>query len=174
MSISDNSSTCQIQYNWIWLDAQKVFLTIFFSNMLMELKFICFYIFALLHYIVHLHSIWLRMPEFPIATHFCSGHSTDDIEVTRIKLCKGPDHIRKDIEQRIIYELGTVQPGGLNVSFTASKSVFISPVLCVILVFTNRTLSHFCHFLQRPCLCTSCFVHFLSSPTELYFITAVF
>ena len=69
----------------------------------------------------HLPSIRLRMPELPIATHFCNGHSTDNIKVTEIKLCKGPDHIRKDTEEHIIYELSTVQPGGLNVSFTAFK-----------------------------------------------------
>ena len=69
----------------------------------------------------HLRSIRLRMPGLPIATHFCNGHSTDDIKVTGIKLCKGPDHIRKDTEQRIIYELGTVQPDGLNASFTSFK-----------------------------------------------------
>ena len=64
------------------------------------------------------------MPGLPIATHFSNDHSIDNIKVTGIKLCKGPDHIRKDTEQCIIYELGTVQPGGLNVSFTVSLSSF--------------------------------------------------
>ena len=76
----------------------------------------------------HLRSILLRMPRLPITTHFFNDYSTDDIKkITWIKLCQGPmqipgpDHIRKDIEQRILYELGTVQPGGLNASFTAFK-----------------------------------------------------
>ena len=79
------------------------------------------------------------MPGLSIATHFSNDHSTDQIKITGINPYKGPDHIRKDIEQRIIMNSAlAIQPGGSNASFTALET-FLSPALCVTFDFTNGT-----------------------------------
>ena len=79
----------------------------------------------------HLRSIRNNTPAaFPVAQHFNStGHSISDIRVRGMQLCNGTNLQRKQREMRLIFQLGTVQPDGLNVNFSyicalISSSVF--------------------------------------------------
>ena len=67
----------------------------------------------------HLRSIRLHLPGFPIATHFNppSPCNISDFAVTGALLCKGNDFDRLKSENRLIFELGTLSPDGLNVKF---------------------------------------------------------
>ena len=66
----------------------------------------------------HLRSIHLNTPGLPVARHFNQpGHSTDDFKVCGVLKCRGSDAVRKQQEERIIFELGTLHPFGLNATF---------------------------------------------------------
>ena len=65
----------------------------------------------------HLRSIKLKQTGLPVASHFATNHSLNDITITGIKLCNGTDTVRKKHEERLIYKLGTLAPAGMNVSF---------------------------------------------------------
>ena len=66
----------------------------------------------------HLRSIRNNTPRFPMAQHFNSaGHSITDVQVRVMRLCLGCNILRKQLEMRLIFQLGTVQPDGLNINF---------------------------------------------------------
>ena len=66
----------------------------------------------------HLRSIRNNTPGFPVAQHFNSaGHSITDVQVRGMRLCRGPNILRKQMEMKLIFQLGTVQPHGLNINF---------------------------------------------------------
>ena len=45
------------------------------------------------------------------------GHSITDVQVRGMRLCRGSNILRKQLEMRPIFQLGTVQPDGLNNNF---------------------------------------------------------
>ena len=66
----------------------------------------------------HLRSVRNNTPGFPVAQHFNSaGHSITDVQVRGMRLCRGSNILRKQLEMRLIFQLGTVQPDGLNINF---------------------------------------------------------
>ena len=75
----------------------------------------------------HLRSIRNDTPGFLVAQHFNStGHSICDVQVRGMLLCNGTNIQCKQREMRIIFQLGTTQPNGLNINFS-----FISKVTCM-------------------------------------------
>ncbi|KAJ8031993.1 hypothetical protein HOLleu_25387 [Holothuria leucospilota] len=65
----------------------------------------------------HLHSIRIQTAGLPITAHFNSpGHTIDDLKVCVLKSCRG-DKERKTMEERLIYQLGTLHPNGINSLF---------------------------------------------------------
>ena len=67
----------------------------------------------------HLRSIRNRSPGLPVAEHFISAnHTIDDIRVCGVKQCSGSNTSRKRREMQLIFELGTLKPGGLNINFS--------------------------------------------------------
>ena len=67
----------------------------------------------------HLRSIRNHSPGFPVAEHFNSAsHSLDDITVCGLKQCSGGDTSRKQQEMRLIFEIGSLRPTGLNTNFS--------------------------------------------------------
>ena len=66
----------------------------------------------------HLRTVRNNNPGFPVAQHFNStGHSIADVQVRGMRLCRGSNILRKQLEMRLIFQLGTVQPDGLNIKF---------------------------------------------------------
>ena len=66
----------------------------------------------------HLRSVRNNTPGFPVAQLFNSaGHSITDVQVRGMRLCRGSNILRKQLEMRLIFQLGTVQPDGLNINF---------------------------------------------------------
>jgi len=81
----------------------------------------------------HLRCKRNNTPGFPVAQHFNSaGHSITDVQVRGMRLCQGSNILRKQLEMRLIFQLGTVQPDGLNINF---KYVWTSTVRA--LLFTH-------------------------------------
>ena len=67
----------------------------------------------------HLRSIRKNSPGFPVAEHFNSAsHSLNDIMICGLKRCSGDNTRRKKQEMRLIFELGTLKPNGLNINFS--------------------------------------------------------
>ena len=65
----------------------------------------------------HLRSIEKNLPGFPVAEHFNrAGHSIDDALVRGMMLSVDNAQ-RKRLEMRLIFQLGTSQPRGLNSDF---------------------------------------------------------
>ena len=65
-----------------------------------------------------LRSVRKNTPGFPVAQHFNSvGHSVTDVQVRGMSLCRGSNILRKQLEMRLIFQLRTVQPDGLNINF---------------------------------------------------------
>ena len=55
---------------------------------------------------------------FPVAQHFNSaGHSITDVQVRDMRLCRDSKILRKQLDMRLIFQLQTVQPDGLNINF---------------------------------------------------------
>ena len=66
----------------------------------------------------HLRSVRSNTPGFPVAQHFNSAcHSITDVQVRGMRLCRGSNILRKQLKMRLIFQLGTVQPDGLNINF---------------------------------------------------------
>ena len=40
-----------------------------------------------------------------------------DVQVRGMRLCRGTNFLRKQLEIRLIFQLGTVQPDSLNINF---------------------------------------------------------
>ena len=61
----------------------------------------------------HLRNIRNNTPGCPVAQHFnyhrCQGGG--------MRLCRGTNILRKQLETKLIFQLGTLQPGGLNINF---------------------------------------------------------
>ena len=54
-----------------------------------------------------------------VAQHFNStGHNIADVQVQGMRLCTGNNIQRKQVEMRLIFWLGTVQPNGININFS--------------------------------------------------------
>ena len=67
----------------------------------------------------HLRSIRNNSPGFPVAEHFNSAsHSLNDIMICGLKRCSGDNTRRKKQEMKLIFELGTLKPDGLNINFS--------------------------------------------------------
>ncbi|XP_078350640.1 uncharacterized protein LOC144635403 [Oculina patagonica] len=67
----------------------------------------------------HLRSIRNHSPGFPVAENFNSAsHSLNDIAVCGLKQCSGGNTRRKQQEMRLIFELGSLRPSGLNINFS--------------------------------------------------------
>ena len=67
----------------------------------------------------HLRSVRNNSPGFPVAEHFNStSHSLNDIMICGLKQCSGDNTHRKNQEMRLIFELGTLKPNGLNINFS--------------------------------------------------------
>ena len=66
----------------------------------------------------HLRSVRNSTPGFPVAQHFNSaGHSITDVQVRGMRLCRGSNILRKQLEMRLIFQLEIVQPDGLSINF---------------------------------------------------------
>ena len=46
------------------------------------------------------------------------GHSISDVQVRGVAFCSGTNIRRKQHEMRLIFQLGTVQPKGMNINFS--------------------------------------------------------
>jgi len=67
----------------------------------------------------HLRSIRNWSLGLPVAEHSNSAnHTIDDIRVYGVKQCSGSNTSRKRWEMQLIFKLGTVKPGGLNINFS--------------------------------------------------------
>ena len=65
----------------------------------------------------HLRSIKISFPGLPVAAHFISSeHSIFNANVSVVASCAN-DTYRKTEEERLIYNLGTLVPSGMNVRF---------------------------------------------------------
>ena len=72
----------------------------------------------------HLLSVRNNNPGCPVAQHFNStGHSFSDTQVRGLALCGGANIQRKQREMGMIFQLGTVQPKGLNMNFSSIWTV---------------------------------------------------
>ena len=74
----------------------------------------------------HLRSVRLRTPGLAVAQHFSMpSHCSKDMSVF-VMTTTSSDTQRRSLEQRLIFKLGTLNPDGLNVEFTA----FVPPPTC--------------------------------------------
>ena len=73
----------------------------------------------------HLRSVRNNTRGFPVAQHFNSaGHgSITYFQVRGMRWCRGSNILRKQLEMRLIFQLGTVQPDGLNINFKYVSTV---------------------------------------------------
>ena len=75
----------------------------------------------------HLRSIKLNFPGLPVAAHFnSSGHSIFNAKVSVVTSCIN-DTNRKTEEERLIYNLGTLEPRGMNVRFHSFPVSIVTP-----------------------------------------------
>ena len=75
----------------------------------------------------HLRSIKLNFPGLPVASHFnSSGHSIFNARVSVVTSCINDTH-RKTEEERLIYNLGTLEPRGMNVRFNSFPVSIATP-----------------------------------------------
>ena len=67
----------------------------------------------------HLRSVRLNQRGLAVAQHFSTApHCTEDMSVCVVATASSDTH-RKTLEQRIIFQLGTLHPDGMNVEFHA-------------------------------------------------------
>ena len=67
----------------------------------------------------HLCSIRNQSSGLPVAEHFNSAnHTIDDIRVCGVKQCRESNTSRKQRGMQLIFEFGTLKPGGLNINFS--------------------------------------------------------
>ena len=74
----------------------------------------------------HLRSIRNRSPGLPVAEHFNSAnHTIDDIRVCGVKQYSGSNTSQKRRVMQLIFEHGTLKPGGLNINFSFIQGGFL-------------------------------------------------
>ena len=74
-----------------------------------------------------LRTVLNNSPGFPVAEHFNSAsHSLNDIMICGLKSCSGDNTRRKNQEVRLIFELGTLKPNGLNINFSLFLNVYVA------------------------------------------------
>ena len=62
----------------------------------------------------HLRSVRQQTPGLTVAQHFgAPPHTLSDVSVCVLRRASS-DVQRKELEQRVIFELGTLHPGGMN------------------------------------------------------------
>ena len=67
----------------------------------------------------HLRSVRQQTAGLTVAQHFgAPQHTLSDVSVCVLRRASS-DVQRKELEQRVIFELGTLHPGGMNVDFSA-------------------------------------------------------
>ena len=60
-----------------------------------------------------------------MAQHFNSAdHSITDVQMRSMRLRRGSNILRKQLEMRIIFQLGTVQPDGLDTRLKCVRATF--------------------------------------------------
>ena len=75
----------------------------------------------------HLRSVRNNTPGFPVTQHFNSaGYSISDIPIRGLQLCHSTNLQRKQREMKLIFQLGTVQPDGLNINFNFKNDLMHS------------------------------------------------
>ena len=75
----------------------------------------------------HLRSIKINSPGLPVAAHFNSSeHSIFDANVSVVTSCAN-DTYRKTEEERLIYNLGTLEPRVMNVRFHSFPVSIVTP-----------------------------------------------
>ena len=75
----------------------------------------------------HHRAIKLNFPGLPVASHFnSSGHSIFNARVSVVTSCINDTH-RKTEEERLIYNLGTLEPRGMNVRFNSFPVSIATP-----------------------------------------------
>lgn len=68
-------------------------------------------------FVEHRRDIRNRDISKPVPQHFTtSDHTLDDVTITALTHVRGQDD-RRAMEQRIIFQLGTLQPNGMNIQF---------------------------------------------------------
>ena len=77
----------------------------------------------------HLRSIKINFPGLPVAAHLNSSeHSIFSAMVSVVTSCVN-DTYRKTEEERLIYNLGTLEPRGMNVGFHSFPVSIVTPLL---------------------------------------------
>ena len=64
---------------------------------------------------IYAQSIRNNTPGFHVAHFNSAGHSITHVQVRGMRLCRGTNILGKQLEMKLIFQLGTVQPDGLNV-----------------------------------------------------------
>ena len=84
-----------------------------------------------------------------MAQHFNStGHGFSDTQVRGLALCGGASIQRKQRKMGMIFQLGTVQPKGLNINFS---------FICTVTKHLSRATVYTC----------TCFIFFLSNDNRV-------
>ena len=75
----------------------------------------------------HLRSININFSGLPVAAHFHSSeHSIFNANVSVVTSCVN-DTYKKTEEERLIYNLGTLEPRGMNVRFHSFPVSIVAP-----------------------------------------------
>ena len=109
----------------------------------------------------HLRSIKINFPVLPVAAHFNSSeHSIFSAMVSVVTSCVN-DTYRKTEEERLIYNLGTLEPRDMNVGFhsplqhlnyISSKYIFNTMLFCLV---TRHYVCNVSSFLKLRCRSSS-------------------
>ncbi|XP_059827357.1 divergent protein kinase domain 1C isoform X2 [Hypanus sabinus] len=76
-------------------------------------------------FVKHLRSVCHNRQDLPVATHFNSAsHSHLDMSIHGLLYCHDEAKLRME-EQHLIYRLGSLQPGGMNIEFSNFRVVTI-------------------------------------------------
>ena len=84
------------------------------------------------------------------------GHSISDVQVRGVALCSGTNIRRKQHEMRLIFQLGTVQPKGMNINFsfiwigTLYTSCAPAPIIFMSIILRSTVQRFFSHTEEGP------------------------
>ena len=82
---------------------------------------------------MHLRSVRNNTPGFPVAQHFCSAGQVSQMSGCRLFVCvEEPIILRKQLEMKLIFPLGTVQP----------DSALVIPQYCIVHPYCARFSRH--------------------------------